>query len=43
MGITGGYAGELFALMIGFSVSMLKKIIEDGGEPVPFKIFTEWR
>jgi len=27
MGITGGYAGELFALLIGFGLSMLKMII----------------
>jgi len=27
MGITGGYAGELFALLIGFGLSMLKMIL----------------
>jgi len=30
MGITGGYAGEMFALLIGFGSSMLKKIITTG-------------
>ena len=42
MGITGGYAGELFALLVGFGVSMLKKILADG-ESVKFEIFTEWK
>jgi len=41
MGITGGYAGELFALLIGFGLSMLMKIISTG-KNVPFNIFTEW-
>ena len=30
MGITGAYAGQLFGLLIGFGLSLLKKTIING-------------
>ena len=30
MGITGGYAGQLFGLLIGFGLAMTKKTLQKG-------------
>lgn len=38
MGITGGVAGQLFGLLIGFGFSMLKRTLMSG-EPAEFDIF----
>ena len=32
LGITGGIAGQLFGLLIGFGISMLKKTIKEGDQ-----------
>lgn len=37
MGITGSYAGQLFGLLIGFGLAMLKSSLKTG-KPVPVKI-----
>ena len=37
MGITGGVAGQLFGLLVGFGVSMFKKTLLQG--PQPFELF----
>ena len=46
MGIIGGYAGQLFGLLIGFGLAMLKKSLTDKsltkGE-IPFPLFSEWK
>lgn len=39
MGISGGYAGQLFGLLVGFGVAMLKQSIIDG--PQLFDIFNK--
>jgi len=39
MGITGGYAGQLFGLLIGFGLAMLKMTLKNGG-PIPLDLFT---
>ena len=41
MGITGSYAGQLFGLLIGFGLAMLKKSLVDGA-PIEFNLFTAW-
>lgn len=41
LGITGGYAGQLFGLLVGFGISMLKKSLDEG-KPVPFPLFAQW-
>ena len=30
MGLTGGIVGQLFGLLVGFGVSMLKKTLNEG-------------
>jgi Ca2+/Na+ antiporter len=30
MGLTGGYAGQLFGLLVGFGLSLLKKTLQSG-------------
>lgn len=37
MGITGSYAGQLFGLLIGFGLAMLKKSLKMG-KPVPIPV-----
>ena len=37
MGITGGVAGQLFGLLVGFGISMFKKTMTQG--PQPFELF----
>ena len=39
MGITGSYAGQLFGLLIGFGIAMIKKTIAEGDQA--FNLFTE--
>ena len=39
MGITGGYAGQLFGLLIGFGVAMLKQTIIDDKHYLVFDLF----
>ena len=38
MGLTGAYAGQLFGLLIGFGLAMLKKCLTEG--PQVFDLFT---
>ncbi len=38
MGLTGGIVGQLFGLLIGFGVSMLKKCITEG-KSLKFDLF----
>jgi Ca2+/Na+ antiporter len=30
MGLAGGYAGQLFGLLVGFGISLLKKTLQEG-------------
>lgn len=39
MGMTGAYAGQLFGLLVGFGISMLKKTLSEG--PQDFNLFTD--
>ena len=41
LGITGSYAGQLFGLLVGFGISMLKKSLSEG-KPVEFDLFANW-
>ena len=44
MGITGGYAGQLFGLLVGFGIAMLKKSLTDKtliDGKIEFKLFAE--
>lgn len=38
MGITGGYAGQIFGLLVGFGIAQLKTTLVNG-EPSPFNLF----
>lgn len=40
LGLTGGYVGQIFGLLVGFGISMLKKNLIDG-KPVVFDLFNE--
>ena len=41
MGLTGGYAGQLFGLLVGFGLAMFKKCLVDG--PQKFDLFKKPR
>ena len=38
MGITGGVAGQMFGLLVGFSISIIKKILTEG-KSIHFSLF----
>ena len=46
MGIIGGYAGQLFGLLVGFGLAMMKKSLTDKtiehGD-IPFPLFSDWK
>jgi len=42
LGITGSYAGQLFGLLVGFGVGMLKKSLTSG-ERIKFDLFLEYQ
>lgn len=40
MGLTGAYAGQLFGLLVGFGLALLKKTLSDGSQG--FDLFAQW-
>lgn len=42
LGITGSYAGQLFGLLVGFGIGMLKKSLTEG-KPVEFDLFRNYK